>query len=85
MPEFVYSLCTLTSIACAILLLRAYRTQPTPLLFWSGICFVGLALNNLLLLVDLYVVPSIDLFLPRTSIAVVAMFALLFGLVSERR
>ena len=86
MPEFVYGLCAATSVVCAALLLRAYRAQRTTLLFWSGICFAGIALNNLLLIVDLYVVPSsVDLFLLRTGIAVAAMFALLFGLVWERR
>jgi hypothetical protein len=85
MPELVYGLCAATSVACAALLLRANRTQRTTLLFWSGICFMGIALNNLLLIVDLYVVPSVDLFLLRTGIAVAAMFALLFGLVWERR
>jgi hypothetical protein len=85
MPEFVYSLCAATSVACAVMLLRAFHVQRTSLLFWSGVCFVGLALNNLLLLIDLYVVPSVDLFRLRTGIAVAAMFALLFGLVWERR
>jgi hypothetical protein len=81
MAEFVYALCALTSIVCAVLLLRGYRRSRTRLLFWSALCFAGLALNNLLLLVDLYVVPDMDLFAPRTAAAVIAMAVLLYGLI----
>ena len=49
MASVVYALCALTSLACAVLLLRAYRRSWARLLFWSGLCFVGLALNNVLL------------------------------------
>lgn len=81
MAEFVYSLCALTAIACAVLLLRGYRRSRTRLLFWSALCFAGLALNNVLLLVDLYVVPDMDLFVARTSVALLAMMVLLYGLI----
>ena len=85
MAEFVYILCAATAALCAILLLRAYRVRRTPLLFWASLCFLGLALNNGLLLVDLYVVPHIDLFLLRTGIALAAMSALLYGLIWNTR
>jgi hypothetical protein len=81
MAEFVYVLCALTSIACAWLLFRGYRARRTALLFWSSLCFIGLALNNVLLVVDLYLVPDIDLFLPRTATALAAVSALLYGLI----
>lgn len=58
MPETVYPLCAVTSMICAVLLLRAYRRQRTRLLLWSGLCFVLLALNNTLVFVDLIVIPS---------------------------
>ena len=58
-----------------------YRRNRTRLLFWSAWCFAGLALNNALLLVDLYVVPEIDLFVLRTSVALLAMLVLLYGLI----
>jgi uncharacterized protein DUF5985 len=83
MAESVYALCALTSIVCAILLLRGYRSRRTRLLFFSALCFVGLALNNILLLIDLYVFPEVDLFLPRTAIALVAVMILLYGLIWE--
>lgn len=85
MAELVYVLCAATSIACAVLLLRKYRRTRTRLLFWSGLCFVGLALNNVALLVDLVIMPSADLSLVRSGTALIAMLILLFGLVWESR
>jgi hypothetical protein len=81
MAEFVYGLCTITSILCAVMLLRGYRQNRTRLLFWSSLCFVGLTLNNALLLVDLYAVPDVDLFALRTGMALIGMGILLFGLI----
>jgi len=85
MAETVYILCAVTSTLCAVLLLRGYRNNRTALLFWSGLCFVGLALNNLLLFVDLIIVPQIDLFMWRTGVALAAMCVLLYGLIWEHR
>ncbi len=84
MPEFVYTLCALTSLACAVLLLRGYFQRRTRLLFWSALCFIGLALNNALLLVDLYVVPETDLFLIRTGAALAAICVMLYGLIWDQ-
>ena len=83
MATIVYSLCFLTSTACAVLLLRSYTRSRVMLLFWSGICFVGLALNNLLLLIDYRVIPEIDLSLWRTIPALIGVCALLYGMISE--
>jgi Family of unknown function (DUF5985) len=80
MAEVVYILCTATSILCAVLLFRSYRASRTKLLFWSSLCFVGLALNNVLLILDLYFVNS-DLFYLRTWIALGAMAMLIYGLI----
>jgi hypothetical protein len=85
MAEVVYILCVITSLACAVLLLRGHRDSRSRLLFWSSLCFVGLALNNALLLVDLLVGPAIDLRLPRTGVAVLALAMLIHGLVGESR
>jgi hypothetical protein len=85
MAEAVYVLCALTSIACAVLLLRGYRATRTRLLFWSSLCFAGLAINNLLLLIDLQVVPEIDLYLWRNLVGLASMMILLFGLVHDSR
>ena len=83
MAVAVYILCAITSLACAALLVRSYRRQPTRLLMWSTLCFVGLAINNLLMFVDLVVVPSIDLSLARSGTAFVAVLLLLLGLLWE--
>jgi len=85
MAELVYVLCAATSIMCAVLLLRGYRASRTRLLFWASLCFVGLALNNILLFVDLIELPDIDLFWWRTAPALVGMMLLLFGLIWEIR
>jgi hypothetical protein len=85
MAEAVYVLCALTSLFCAGLLIRSYRARRSRLLLWSSACFIGLALNNALLVIDLMVVPQIDLSLLRTAVAAVAMFLLLVGLIWESR
>jgi hypothetical protein len=85
MGEFVYALCAATSILCVIMLFRGYRASRSHLLFWACLCFAGLAVNNLLLFVDLIVLPEIDLSLWRLWVAVAAMIALLFGLIWESK
>ena len=83
MAEFVYALCALTSMVCAVLLFRGYRQGRQRLLMWSALCFLGLAANNALLIVDLYIVPDTDLFLVRTGSALIGMVVLLYGLILE--
>jgi len=81
--ETVYALCALTSIACAVLLLRGYHQSRTRLLFWASLCFVGFALNNVLLFIDLILLPQIDLFWWRTLPALVGIGLFIYGLVWE--
>lgn len=83
MAAVIYSLCALTSLACAVLLLRSYAQSRLRLLLWSGLCFVGLTLNNAMLVVDRIVLPLVDLTLLRLSIAFAALMLLLFGLIWE--
>ncbi|HEX3835556.1 MAG TPA: DUF5985 family protein [Steroidobacteraceae bacterium] len=85
MAESVYALCALTSILCAALLFRGYRANRTRLLFWSSLCFAGLALNNVLLFADLVLLPNIDLFFWRSAAALLGMSILLYGLIWESR
>ncbi|MGH9885311.1 MAG: DUF5985 family protein [bacterium] len=85
MAEAVYVMCGLTSLFCAGLLVRSFRVQRTRLLLWSSLCFVGLAANNALLVIDLMVVPGVDLSALRASVAAVAMLLLLIGLIWESR
>jgi hypothetical protein len=81
MPEAVYVLCTLASAACAVLLARSYRRSGFRLLLWGALCFGGLALNSAMLFVDVVMVPTIDLSLWRTSVALAALLLLIFGLI----
>jgi hypothetical protein len=77
----VYSLCALTAALCAVLLLQSYAGSRYRLLLWSGLCFAGLTLNNLLLVLDKIALPDFDLSLWRTGVALLAMCILLYGLV----
>jgi hypothetical protein len=82
MAEAVYILCALTSVACAVLLLRAYKRTQSRLLLWSGLCFVGLVLNNALLFVDLVLLPtSVDLYVARLVTGMASAAILLYGLI----
>lgn len=79
----VYVLCASTSALCAVLLLRGYARSRVRLLLWSGLCFVGLAINNTLLFVDVRILPETDLSIVRTVPAVVGIAILIYGLVWE--
>jgi len=83
--ELTYFVCVLTSILCAALLARTYQATRSRLLLWSFLCFVGLALNNILLFTDLFIVPTINLELWRSGTALGSMLLLLFGLIWEAR
>jgi hypothetical protein len=83
MPTTIYLLCALTSIACAALLVRDHRRVRLRLLMWLSLCFVGLALNNILLVLDLVVYPQLDLSLLRSGVALAGLLALLGGLIWE--
>lgn len=83
LANVIFVLCALTSAICAALLLRGYAQTRARLLFWSGLCFVGLCLNNVMLIIDVHVVPEIDLSLWRTLPAVAGVALLIYGLVWE--
>lgn len=83
MAETVYALCAATSLACAILLLRSYRRSRMKLILWTSLCFVGMAVNNVLLFVDLAVAPEIDLSLWRNATALASVSLLLYGLIGS--
>lgn len=85
MAEIVYLLCALASLVTAALLVRSYLRVRSDLLLWSSICFVGLAVNNVLLFVDLVAVATIDLSLARALTGLVSVLALLFGLIWSKR
>jgi hypothetical protein len=84
MAETVYILCALTSLLCAVMLYRRYRQVRTHLLFWSCACFVFFTVTNILLFVDLVLVPtSSDLALLRAAVNLSGLLMLLYGLILE--
>jgi hypothetical protein len=83
LATIVYVLCASTSFACALLLVRGYRRSGARLLLWSSLCFLGLAMQNSLLLVDLVLVPDVDLSLFRDASGLVGVCILLFALILE--
>ncbi len=85
MSNAVYVLCMITSLTCAVLLIRGYRATRVRLLLWSSLCFVGLALNNILVFVDVRMLPDEDLSIVRTVPALIGVLLLLYGLIWETR
>jgi hypothetical protein len=83
-PASVYLLCLLTSAACALLLARSYRRIGARLLFWSGLCFLFLAANNLVVIFDLLLIPEVDFRLARYLLALAALGVLLFGFIWDQ-
>lgn len=79
----IYILCAITSCACAVLLLRGYARSRARLLLWSGLCFALLTVNNVLLYVDIEVLPTRDLSIVRSVPVVAALALLLYGLIWE--
>lgn len=83
MNQLIYSMCALTALACAWLLLRSYVATRHRLLLWSGLCFVGMTVNNTLLVLDRVVLGGAELATWRLVIALVAVLLLVGGLVLE--
>lgn len=77
----VYVLCALTACLCAVLLLRAHARTRSSLSLWSGLCFVLLTVNNVVVVIDLIVLPDVNLFLIRNVAALGGMLLLLYGLI----
>ena len=84
MDVVIYTLCALTSAACAFLLFRAYSQTQTSLTFWSGLCFTGLTASNVLLVVDRLILPEVDLYTWRLVAALAGLLVLVYTLVWER-
>lgn len=84
MAVTIYLLCTFTSLACAWLLLGSYRRTGHRLLFWSGLCFASMTVNNIILTLDKVVFPDSDLLLLRLVSALVSVALLLYGLIFEK-
>jgi Family of unknown function (DUF5985) len=81
MASALYIATCLTTLLCAILLLRAYFNVGRRLLLWSGLCFIGLTVSNLLVIADLVLFPKVDLYSYRLASETIAMALLLYGLI----
>jgi hypothetical protein len=82
MGSIVYSLCTITSFICAVLLMRRYSAEGHRLLLWSGLCFCGLTVNNILLFTDYILLPTeVNLSVARSVAAAASLLVLLVGLI----
>ncbi|HEY8608207.1 MAG TPA: DUF5985 family protein [Noviherbaspirillum sp.] len=83
MAPFIHALCALTSLLCAVLLLRTYAASGYRLLLWSGLTFSILSVNNMLVIVDRFVFPDNDLTTWRLACALIALVPILHGLIWE--
>jgi len=80
----LFALAVLTSLACTLLLFRGYLQTRLRILMWSALCFVCLSINNMLLFVDLVILPSdVDLRVFRHGTALVGMLFLIYGFIRE--
>jgi hypothetical protein len=77
------SLAVLTSLACMLFLFRGYAASGIRLLLWSGVCFVFLSLNNVLLFLDILVFPEVDLRPYRVGASLMGILFLLYGFIWE--
>jgi len=84
MAEIIYFLCAATSLTCTWVLLHRYRKNRVRLLFWSGLCFAGMTINNLLLVADKLWFPETDLLWLRQASALLSVSLLLVGLINEK-
>ena len=83
-PTLVYLLCFLTSLTCAVLLGRSYARTTTRMLLWSALCFSMLALANLVVVLDMLVLPAVDLRLVRLTLSLAGISVLLFGFIWDQ-
>ena len=83
-PTAVYLLCFLTAGACSLLLARTYWRTGMRLLLWSALCFLFLAGNALVVILDMLVLKNVDLSLVRTALSLAAVGVLLFGFIWDR-
>lgn len=78
--EVIYVLCAATSLFCFALLFRAYFRTKSRALLWSSAGFLAFMAANLLLVLDLVLLPKIDLSLLRSCVTLVGVVLLLCGL-----
>lgn len=82
--NIVYVLCALASLTCAVLLYRGWRSTRVRLLLWGALCFTGLMLQNVLLVIDMRL-DAVDLEVIRLVPALIGVSLLLYGLIRDDR
>lgn len=85
MSALIYSLCALTSLASCVLLFRSWLASRHRILFWSALCFAGLGLNNVFLVLDKVILRDMDLSLVRLALALLSVLLIVIGLVWEEQ
>ena len=83
MAACVYALCAITALVCSFLLLRGYATSKARLLFWSGLCFLGLFVKNALVFADVILIPEVSLLFWRNLTALISLLLLVYGMILE--
>ena len=83
MGPIICILCALTSVGAAVLLWRGFRRSHQRLLYWSALCFAILGVSNALLILDLVLLPEVNLLPWRSGVSQLAFLVLLFGLIFE--
>jgi hypothetical protein len=85
MSGLVYILCAATSFLCAVLLFRGFANTGVRLLLFSAICFLGFTIDNIVLYLDVIVIPDTDISLVRRVPGLIALIVLIFGMVWESK
>lgn len=83
MSATVYILTCITTLLCSVMLLRGYFRVRRNLLLWSGLCFLGLTVTNVLKVLDLLIFLHTDLYTYRLGASAIAMALLIYGLIWE--
>lgn len=79
----IYILCLLASLGCAAVLFASFRRNATRLALWTALCFALLALNNLFVVLDILVLPDVDLVPARKLTSLAAAAVMVAGFVWE--
>lgn len=80
--QAIYILCLAVSFACAFFLLRGWSASRLTLLLWTGLGFCGIAMTNLILVIDSMI--GADLSLWRGAPSLIGLAVMIWGLVGER-
>ena len=79
----LYLLAIFTSLVCTIFLVLGYRRRRLRMLMWSALCFAALTVNNVILFIDLVLLPQIDLRPARLIAALAGTTILLYSFIWE--